>query len=263
MSSVYSAVPVSFAGPSRRSGAAGRARPGTVVPGGMTSASGTDVRVVMPRTIPSRYGRPTRSDPDRQRPHRTHTDGAEGTANRSYRPVRCRLAERSRAYHPGPPETAARLGMRGAAGGMTLKMNVSVNRLFAFTVVTTAGAVLAMIAVPIWRRTRRARRLAMVDVALASSYIRTPAAATTAPVPGRLLEADAMPAELAVAGRCPAESTAVLGEVVRHDTHRRCSMPRLRGHRASRGCPRGALPPTRDRRRARTRRPRAAGRAAR
>ena len=33
MSSVYSAVPVSLAGPSRRSGAAGRARPGTIVSG--------------------------------------------------------------------------------------------------------------------------------------------------------------------------------------------------------------------------------------
>jgi len=103
---------------------------------------------------------------------------------------------------------------------MTLKMNVSVDNLFAVTVVTTAGAVFAMIAVPIWNRTRRARRLAMVDVALASSYIGTPAASTTIPVPGRLLEADAMPAEFPSPSDILPESTAVVGEVVRHDSRR-------------------------------------------
>src|SRR6188474_3355253 len=46
-------MPVSFAGPSRRYGAAGRARPGTTVPGGIARASGDSagdsVRVVMRR----------------------------------------------------------------------------------------------------------------------------------------------------------------------------------------------------------------------
>src|SRR5215207_9327156 len=47
MSSVYRAVPVSFAGPSRRNGAAGRRTlPGTAVPGWTTTASAGSVRVV-------------------------------------------------------------------------------------------------------------------------------------------------------------------------------------------------------------------------
>src|SRR5688572_16614742 len=47
MSSVYSAVPVSLAGPSRRKGAAGRALPGTTVAGSTITASAGSVPVVM------------------------------------------------------------------------------------------------------------------------------------------------------------------------------------------------------------------------
>jgi diguanylate cyclase (GGDEF)-like protein len=102
---------------------------------------------------------------------------------------------------------------------MTLKMNLSVDSLFAVTVATTAGAVLAMIAAPLWSRTRRARRMAMVDVALASSYMGTPGGAGE-PVPIRPLEADAMPAELQSSTDMTAEPTAVVGEVLRADAHR-------------------------------------------
>jgi diguanylate cyclase (GGDEF)-like protein len=130
-----------------------------------------------------------------------------------------RLADGSRAYHPGPPETAARFGVRGAAGGMTLKMNVSVDSLLAVTVATTAGAVLAMLAAPFWSKARRTRRLAMVDVALATSYIGTPSSAA-GPVPIRPLEADAMPGELPSPSDVVSESPAVVGEVLRHDAHR-------------------------------------------
>ena len=45
-SSAYLAAPVSLAGPSRRSGAAPRARPGAIVPGSITTASAGSVRVV-------------------------------------------------------------------------------------------------------------------------------------------------------------------------------------------------------------------------
>ena len=45
-SSAYFAAPVSFEGPSRRSGAEPRARPGTIVPGSMTTAPDGSVRVV-------------------------------------------------------------------------------------------------------------------------------------------------------------------------------------------------------------------------
>src|SRR5688500_10532919 len=47
MSSVYRAVPVSLAGPSRRNGAAGRARPETTVPGWTTTAVAGSVPVVI------------------------------------------------------------------------------------------------------------------------------------------------------------------------------------------------------------------------
>ena len=43
-SSAYFAAPVSFSGPSRRAGGTPRARPGTVVPVGMTSAPGASIR---------------------------------------------------------------------------------------------------------------------------------------------------------------------------------------------------------------------------
>src|SRR5215203_2082300 len=45
-SSVYLAAPVSLAGPSRRSGAAPRTRPGVSVPGSITTAPAGSVRVV-------------------------------------------------------------------------------------------------------------------------------------------------------------------------------------------------------------------------
>ena len=45
-SSAYFAAPVSLSGPSRRSGATPRARPGAIVPGRMTTAPGGSVRVV-------------------------------------------------------------------------------------------------------------------------------------------------------------------------------------------------------------------------
>src|SRR3954469_8405834 len=64
-SSAYLASPVSFAGPSRRSGAAGRARPGAMVPGATISGSGAarrgatgvsvrpgEVRIVERGTVP-------------------------------------------------------------------------------------------------------------------------------------------------------------------------------------------------------------------
>src|SRR4051812_7496545 len=64
-SSAYLASPVSFAGPSRRSGAAGRSRPGAIVPGATISGSGAarrgatgvsvrpgEVRIVERGTVP-------------------------------------------------------------------------------------------------------------------------------------------------------------------------------------------------------------------
>ena len=102
---------------------------------------------------------------------------------------------------------------------MTLKMNVSIDSLLAVTVATTAGAVLATIAAPLWSRTRRARRLAMVDVALASSYIGV-SAPSSAPVTVGVLEANAMAAEFPSPNDLTGESTAVVGEVLRHDARR-------------------------------------------
>ena len=74
-SSAYFASPVSFAGPSRRSGTAPRARPGAIVPGGTTSGSGAvragatglvrvgAVRIVIGAVGPSSCGRYQRVRP--------------------------------------------------------------------------------------------------------------------------------------------------------------------------------------------------------
>ena len=99
----------------QRHGRAGAARDRRA--GGMTSASGTDVRVVMPATIPSRPGHPTRTAPDRCRPHRT-----------TPRPVSSSTGNWRQRVDTDPTAAGARIirarrrrwrarTMRGAAGG--------------------------------------------------------------------------------------------------------------------------------------------------
>lgn len=123
------------------------------------------------------------------------------------------------AYHPGPPETAARFDVRGATGGMTLDMNVSVDNMLTVTVATTAAAVLAMIATPIWIRTRRARRLALVDVLLATSYVGTSQAATSSPMLATPY-VDSTSMDTASPGDGSGEPAAPGLDVARHDNQR-------------------------------------------
>src|SRR6185295_253520 len=157
--------------PSRRSGTAGRARPGTVVPGGMTSAAGTDVRVVMPATIPSRMGHPTRSAPDCCRPHRTTPRPVSSSTVNRVAAGRHRSNGCWRPYHPGPPETVARQNHAWRSRGGNPEMNVSFSTAFAFVVGTMAAGILVAMVWPALGRVRRERHFAMVDVLLASSYI--------------------------------------------------------------------------------------------
>ena len=84
-----------------------------------------------------------------------------------------------RPYHPGPPETVARLEPCVAQQGGHPGMNVSVSMLFAFVVGTMAAGIVVAMVWPVLGRARRERQFAMVDVMLASSYVGTSGAAAS------------------------------------------------------------------------------------
>ena len=88
MSSVYRAVPVSLAGPSRRSGAAGRARPGTTVPGWTTTrvrglGAGRHAAVWEPSMAHDDTTATAAGPPDRDRPSRTAPDPPRAVRGRT------------------------------------------------------------------------------------------------------------------------------------------------------------------------------------
>lgn len=95
-------------------------------------------------------------------------------------------------------------------------MNVSLGTLFVVTVATAASALLVLMASPIWIRTRRARRLATVDLLLATSYLGTSRGVGSTPTRAGVSTERAMSAPDDDAP----EPVATTAERPRHDVHR-------------------------------------------